>query len=196
MGDNFVHKLLGKLFGRTHSVQMLNGLLERSDSFVSRFRAWQHSESAMTSLDRIATVFWNVYNNVGTSTALHVYKSLPANGFYFNTRLGIPENEFDFILDEFCERVIKMDYSVYTSDRRYKEVSMGVERIDRHFLKPNAKQLPGGLINQSFGNVLLELSYINEHPRYLKCLVSIFSDRSFAEAQPFEVFAECLFSEN
>lgn len=196
MEDHFVNKILNKLFGKGQSsVQMLNSPLERGEEYLLRFKHWQSSEAASMTMNRIATVFWNVYNNMGTSTTMHVFKSLPANGFYFNSRLGIAAEEFDFILDEFSQRIIKMDYSVYTSDRKYKESSTGVERIDRHFLKPNPKVFSDGLINQNFGNVLLELSFINDRPRYLKCMVSIYSNRSFAEAKPFEVFAECLFSE-
>ena len=195
MAEKFVQKILDKLFGgkdEPDSLQMLDGVLERSDSFQNAFKHWSASSKAEDVISKISNIFWNVRRGIGFSPGLFVYTSPQANGFYFNSKLGISHRGFEFLLDEFRDRVLKMDYSVYTSDRKYVEVPAGIQRIDKHYLKPNPTPHPDGLFNQNYGNVLLELYSLNEKAQYLKCMVTVYSDRTFAEAEPFDTFAECL----
>lgn len=197
MAEKFVQKILDKLFGskdESESLRMLDGAIERSESFEKAFKDWSASSQADDIINNISNIFWNVRREVGFSPGLFVYTSPQANGFYFNSKLEISHSDFEFLLDEFRDRVLEMDYSVYTSDRKYVEVPAGIQRIDKHYLKPNPKTHPNGLANQNYGNVLFELYSLNEEAQYLKCLVTVYSDRTFAEAQPFEVFAECLFT--
>jgi len=197
MAENFVQKIIDKLFGtkgESDTIRMLDGPLERSESFEKAFQEWSASSKAHEIISNISNIFWNVRRGTGFSPGLFVYSSPQANGFYFNSKLGISNLGFEFLLDGFRDRVLEMGYSLYTSDRKYVEVPAGIQRIDKHYLKPNSKSHPDGLFNQNYGNVLLELYSLNEEPQYLKCMVSIYSDRSFAEAQPFEIFAECFFS--
>lgn len=195
MAEKFVQKILDKLFGNKDepdSLQMLDGVLERSEAFEEAFKRWSASYKAEEVIGKISNIFWNVRRGIGFSPGLFVYTSPQANGFYFNSKLEISQRGFEFLLDEFRDRVLKMDYSLYTSDRKYVEVPAGIQRIDKHYLKPNSKTHSDGLFNQNYGNVLLELYSLNEEAQYLKCMVTVYSDRTFAEAKPFEIFAECL----
>lgn len=197
MAENFVQKILDKLFGNkdeADSLRLLDGVLERSESFENAFEQWSASSKADDIIGKISNIFWNVRREIGFSPGLFVYSSPQANGFYFNSKLEISHLGFEFLLDEFRDRVLKMDYSLYTSDRKYVEVPAGIQRIDKHYLKPNPKAHPDGLFNQNYGNVLLELYSLNEKAQYLKCMVTVYSDHTFAEARPFEIFAECLFT--
>ena len=197
MAEKFVQKIIDKLFGNkdeSESLHMLDGVLERSESFERAFKEWSASSQAEDVISNISNIFWNVRREIGFSPGLFVYTSPQANGFYFNTKLGISHIGFEFLLDTFRDRVLAMDYSLYTSDRKYVEVPAGIQRIDKHYLKPNPITRPDGLLNQNYGNVLLELYSLNEQAQYLKCMVTVYSDRTFAEAQPFEIFAECLFT--
>lgn len=196
MADNFVQNIYEKLFGRNvseKSIEVLDGPLERSESYQQAFELWKASAKAEEILQSIANVFWNVRRDIAKSAGLFSYSSPQANGFYFNTKLGIAEPGFSFLLDAFRDSVIEMGYSLYTSDKKYVEVPAGIQRVDRHYLKPMNEAEHGDVYDQKYGNVLFELYSLNEEAQYLKCVVSIYSDRKFAEALPFEHFAEVLF---
>lgn len=196
MADNFVQNIYEKLFGRNESeksIMILDGPLERSESYNQAFELWKSSTKAEEILQSISNVFWNVRRDIAYSPGLFTYSSPQANGFYFNTKLGISEPGFSFLLDAFRDKTLELGYSLYTSDKKYVEVPAGIQRVDRHYLKPSVIAKTDGLNDQKYGNVLFELFYVNEEAQYLKCMVSVYSDRKFAEAQPFEQFAEALF---
>ena len=194
MADNFVQNIYEKLFGQSaKSITVLDGPLERSESYIKAFEQWKSSAKAEEILQGISNVFWNVRNDIAYSAGLFSFSSPQANGFYFNTKLGISEPGFSFLLDTFRDRTLEIGYSLYSSDTKYTEVPSGIQRIDRHYLKPASGTANGGVNDQKYGNVLFELFYLNEEAQYLKCMVSVYSDRKFAEALPFEHFAEALF---
>lgn len=196
MADNFVQNIYEKLFGRNgseKSVEVLDGPLERSDSYNEAFELWKASTKAEEILQSISNVFWNVRRDIAYSPGLFSFSSPQANGFYFNTKLGISELGFSFLFDDFRDNVIEMGYSLYTSDKKYVEVPAGIQRVDKHYLKPINTAEQSDVYDQKFGNVLFELYSLNEEAQYLKCMVSVYSDRKFAEALPFEQFAEKLF---
>ena len=195
MADNFVQNIVDKLFNRGDSknqAQALDGPLERSESFKGALGAWQKSERAEEILHKLSNVFWNVYRNIGNSPALYIYSSPQANGFYFNTKLGISDSDFNYLMDSFRDRVLDMGYAIYTSDTKYAEVPAGIQRIDKHYLKPLNQARAGDLADQKFGNVLFELYSLNEEAQYLKCMVTVYADRKFVKALSFEHFAEAL----
>lgn len=196
MADNFVQNIYEKLFGRNSSeksIEILDGPLERSDSYNEAFELWKASTKAEEILQSISNVFWNVRRDIAYSPGLFSFSSPQANGFYFNTKLGISELGFSFLFDDFRDNVIKMGYSLYTSDKKYVEVPAGIQRVDKHYLKPMNTSEQSKLYDQKYGNVLFELYSLNEEAQYLKCMVTVYSDRKFAEALPFEQFAEKLF---
>lgn len=196
MADNFVQNIYEKLFGRSasqKSVAVLDGPLERSDSYTAAFELWKASAKEEEMVQGISNVFWNVRRGIAYSPGLFSYSSPQANGFYFNTKLGITELGFSFLLDAFRDSVIAMGYSLYTSDKKYVEVPSGIQRIDRHYLKPINDANQGDVNDQKYGNILFELYSLNEEAQYLKCMVSVYSDHKFTKALPFEQFAEALF---
>jgi len=194
MGDNFVQNIIQKLFGRgdaDRGASILDGPLERSTVFDENFESWKQSDRATENLSKISNLFWNVKRKLVQSASVFTYSSPQANGFYFNTKIGIDPEEFHFILDFYRDRTIELGYSLYSSGTKFTEVPAGIQRIDKHYLKPlnnalNAEER----IDQKYGNVLFELYYLNEEVQYLKCMVSVYSDRKYSKAQPFESYAE------
>ncbi len=194
MADNFVQNIIRKLFGKEDSdkgVSILDGPLERSKVYKENFESWKQSDRATENLSKISNLFWNVKRKLVQSASVFTYSSPQANGFYFNTKIGIDPEEFHFILDFYRDQVIDLGYSLYTSGTKYAEVPAGMQRIDKHYLKPlNSALTLEERIDQKYGNVLFELYYLNEEVQYLKCMVSVYSDRKYTKALPFGDFAE------
>lgn len=196
MASEFVQNIIDKVFGRPNSTSddnFFSGPLERDAQFEKAFQFWKSSSASKEVLQKIRLAYSDVALNGKFRQDFHQYKSPQAKGFFINMRLGISPESFPFLMDLFKERVLECGYSVYTSDRKYKEVPTGMKSLDKHYLKPQLGVDIEVPINQRYGNVLLEYTAIDETPEYLKVMVSVYSDRNYRKAGAYEELLEILF---
>ena len=68
------------------------------------------------------------------------------------------------------------------------------KETEKFYFKPPL-QLPkeGELISQLYGNISLEKIRINHQPSYFKLLASVYSDRLYYDAKPFDELMDRLF---
>lgn len=192
--NDFVKNILSTLFGSNEPIGALNGPLVRKESFVKKYNSWKGSPPREDIYSRLSVLFEEVRFENEFRPEFYIYSSPQANGFYFNEKLRIDPIEFDFLLDSFRETILGMGYINYTSDVRYTEKSTGIQRIDRHYLKPEIDRAAGKPREQKFGNILLELYFLDDKPQYLKVMVSVYSDQNYKEPEGFDVFVKNLFS--
>lgn len=194
MSDNYVQSIIQKLFGKVDAdrgASILDGPLERSKNFEEEFEIWKKSDRASANLSKISNLYWNVKRGIVQSPAVFTYSSPQANGFYFNTKIGVDFDDFHFIFDFYRDGVQDLGYFLYSSGTKYIEVPAGIQRVDKHYLKPLNKELThNDRIDQKYGNVLFELYYLNEEVQYLKCMASVYSDRKYTVAQSFDDFVQ------
>jgi len=190
---NFTSRILNKLFSKKSNKEpLVSGKLERSDRYEENYSGWVESQ-----VGNILSELQQAYNKSNArglyNPAFHVYNSDQSNGFFFNYHMEFESEEFSYLLDYFKETVVDLGYTVYTSDTKYKDLESGVQKIDRHYLKPTQEgsEMP---MNQKYGNVLIELFILNDEVQYLKLMANIYSDRNFTEPKPFSEFLEKLLS--
>jgi len=199
MANEFVQNIIDKIFGKPSSTSddnFISGPLQRDDQFEKAFQFWKSSSASSKALEKIRSAYADVAINDTFRQDFHQYKSPQANGFFINMKLGIPQESFPMLMDLFKERVLDVGYSLYTSDRKYKEVPTGMKRIDKHYLKPQIGIDIEPPIDQRFGNILLEYTAIDETPEYLKVMASVYSDRNYRKASAYEELMEILFRDN
>jgi hypothetical protein len=87
-----------------------------------------------------------------------------------------------------------LGYEQVSLDRKLEEVNEQVKETEKFYFKPPL-QLPkeGELISQLYGNISLEKIRINQQPSYFKLLASVYSDRLYYDAQPFDDLMDRLF---
>lgn len=199
MASEFVQNIIDKVFGRPNSTSddnFFSGPLERDAQFEKAFQFWKSSSVSSEVLEKIRSAYEDVAVNEKFRQDFHQYNSPQANGFFINMRLGISPESFPFLMDLFKERVLECGYSVYTSDRKYKESALGrMKSLDKHYLKPQLGVDIEVPINQRYGNVLLEYTAIDETPEYLKVMASVYSDRNYRKAGAFGELMEVLLRE-
>jgi len=190
---NFTSRILNKLFSKKSNKEpLVSGKLERSDRYEQNYSGWVESQ-----VGNILSELQQAYNKSNArglyNPAFHVYNSDQSNGFFFNYHMEFESEEFSYLLDYFKETVVDLGYTVYTSDTKYKDLESGVQKIDRHYLKPTQEgsEMP---MDQKYGNVLIELFVLNDEVQYLKLMANIYSDRNFTEPKPFSEFLEKLLS--
>jgi hypothetical protein len=87
--------------------------------------------------------------------------------------------------DYLKEQVLQINYRTQISDARSYERPQWVESVQRHYLKPRPAQTEGGLFDQQFGNVMIELTFRNDHIHNLKFRATSYRDYQYTEVLEF-----------
>ena len=103
-------------------------------------------------------------------------------------------NSFSLLFLGLSRRIIALGYEQVSLDRKLEEVNDQVKETEKFYFKPPL-QLPkeGELISQLYGNISLEKIRINQQPSYFKLLASVYSDRLYYDAKPFDELMDRLF---
>lgn len=187
--------LLRRLFpsrSKGNEIPLDSGLLKRNPSEIEAYQSWFHSGDFKPLLASINRAYYLKVAGIDDQIKVQRYTSLEANGFYFTYRTDFGVREIQFLFDLFRDRVLDQGYYLYVSDRKAEEKGEKIITTHRHYLKPPNRQ--EGLTEQRFGNVLIELVWVDRQPSYLKVMAFIYQDSRFEEALPFDELAEHLLS--
>lgn len=120
----------------------------------------------------------------------NIYLTPHTRGIYFNENTGLNREVFAYLLDAMADKVEEKGYKRLRADSRYREVDMGIQQIDRYLFKPALQREPGEPVDQLYGNLTLELQYLNDAPKYLKLMSSVLGGQNFSE--PLDFHALCV----
>jgi hypothetical protein len=125
---------------------------------------------------------------------LHVFSSDYANGFAVSYDPPLNPHSFSLLFLALSRQILGLGYEQVSLDRKLEEVNDQVKTTEKFYFKPPL-QLPkaGELISQLYGNIALEKITIDNQPSYLKLLATVYSDRLYHNAQPFDELMDRLF---
>jgi hypothetical protein len=179
----WIDLLKQRLFGETveRTGQLHHGLLKRSPSFAARHAEWlSNGEFLARALE--LQEWLEREERYGDVDGMHLFSDAKATGFQFRCPEQWPEDSLEHLLDAFRDRVIALGYRIQLSDHRIDV--QGVHR-ERHYLKPDLQQMPeGGLLDQRYGNILLETWGGDHGARHFKVLATVYSDRLYSPPLP------------
>jgi len=200
---SFVNDLLGRLFPKQEREEtgddsgyrppFLAEKLERSPSFEQDFLLWQTGDEVTRILQVVEKAYDLKKEGISVQPETFLFKSEASNGFYFTPSDDIPSAHFPFLLDLFRDRVLELEYRLYSSDRLVKELPDHIQTTERHYLKPISDREHGQMANQRFGNVLMEYVMVDDQPSYVKVMAHTYSDSKFDHPLPFDVLKAHLF---
>lgn len=166
--------------------------LRRSTHYKNSYNTWKESSEAKSLLKAVERSYYLKKNHIQGEYALHLFQSASANGFALTHHPSLDPQTFQFLLDFWRDRMLALSYRLANTDRQIREKGNYVETIEKHYLKPPLSRNQAQA-DQRFGNVLLEYVLIDQQPSYLKVMVTVYSDRLFTEAQPFDELLDHLF---
>jgi hypothetical protein len=101
---------------------------------------------------------------------------------------------FPFLQDYFRDRVMRIGYNLYLSDRQTINRISHLEVVDRHVLRPHVPAFQfNDLPEQLYGTISIVVHYVDDRPLFLQITAETQSDKTFAPAFPFDELAEILF---
>jgi hypothetical protein len=91
---------------------------------------------------------------------------------------------------------LREGYILNIAERQFFNEKDHVKKVEKYYLKTPISRniIENQKIEQKFGNILLELIFINDKPLYLKLLATTYSDRMYNLPYPFENLLNVIFS--
>ncbi|MDQ3190797.1 MAG: hypothetical protein M3Q58_04315 [Bacteroidota bacterium] len=190
---SFFDDLFKKVFSKENNAQNIDVRenLIRRDDYINDYLKWKETNKPKEYLKVIKNTFKLKQSGVESDLHLSIYRSVYANGFFFSYNNDLDKNEFLYIFDYLKETILDLGYYLSTSDKRTREKNNYIEEIQKHYLKPQQKTYEG-VLEQLYGNVLIEHVAINNKPSYIKVMANIYSDSKFKKALEFDDFIEKL----
>lgn len=190
---SYIDDLLSKLFPRkSRHASVVHEIIRRSDDYLRRYEAWTGTEAGEW-MEEMGKAYYYKQAGIGHDMEVHLLHSPYANGFAVTLHNRVSRQQARFLLDQLRDRVVLSGYRLTQSDRRVTEKDNHAREVEKHYLKPPLNFRTES-IDQGFGNVSIELLFINNEPDILKLTASVYSDRLYQEPRPFDELADILFN--
>ncbi|TGD80479.1 hypothetical protein [Hymenobacter wooponensis] len=112
--------------------------------------------------------------------------------FFYDPSIG-PGN-FRHLFDFIRDRVVALGYNLSISDQRSVGHPTYTETIYKHFLKPQPRDCTQtGRCNQLYGNITIDLVFINGQPGFLRLFSNPFDNAIFTPAHTFDEMLAAIF---
>jgi hypothetical protein len=190
---SFAENLLKTLFARNpkNELKLDSGKLTRTEAEIQAYQLWK-TEFSAECLSEIARNFKLGKLDLRDDLQTVWFKNKSANGFHINLK-ALKTNGFEpwFLLQYFQEATLALGYRKYTSDFETREIGGNIYRTERVYLKPQYVLVEEDFtqkVKQLYGNILMELTF--NKGVHLKLLSTIYFDRNFTEALPFDQYLE------
>jgi hypothetical protein len=188
----FYEHLIHSLFPKDKEIS-IHEVLKRSQSFSTAYDQWKSSGKCSTERNAILRSYHYKISRLNAPLDIEVYHSPYANGLVIYPQKDKEPVAFEFMMEYIRETLEKKGYRLVHADRKMMEKGRKVTSLEKYYLKPPlSAETP---IDQKFGNVILELSFLNHSPIKFKMMANIYSDRLYTEPNPFEDLISLLFEQ-
>ncbi|HLU89703.1 MAG TPA: hypothetical protein VKZ51_07690 [Cyclobacteriaceae bacterium] len=190
----FINDLFKRLFKGQGGRLSHKENFSQSGEEQERIKHWMGSEAGK---EAFALIHKNYhYNKAGMRDypEVHILSSPYANGFAVTFEPPLTEETFSNLFFAFGVRILDMGYYRVSLDRRMVEEAEMVRTVEKQYLKPAVRPDPSLKMDQLFGNISVEKVMLDNKPAFLKVLVTVYSDRLYLNAKPFDTFMEKLFT--
>jgi hypothetical protein len=165
---------------------------ERSD-----LDAWLQLEESEQLLSLIYKNYHFKRSGIDAQPQVFIFESPYANGFAVTYDEPFDLQSFSRIFLAFSQRIIDLGYEQVSLDRKFEEINDQVKVTEKFYFKPPLQRLgTGDLIDQLYGNMTLEKVSVDNKPNFIKIMATVYSDRLYQDARPFDQLIDRLFQKN
>lgn len=196
--SKFLDDLFAKVFKPSEKTPMKvkeNFVIKEPEQ--SDLAAWIGSEEYRQLFDLIYKNYHYKRSGINDQPTVHLFSSPYANGFAVTYEDPFDTQSFSRVFLAFSQRLLALGYEQVSLDRKFEEINDQVKVTEKFYFKPPL-QLPGEgeLISQLYGNVSLEKVTVDNKPSYIKLLATVYSDRLYQDAKPFDLLMDGLFEKH
>lgn len=188
----FYDQLLNQLFPKDKEISV-HEVLKKSPQFFRTYDLWKSSRKCDIERNAIMESYHNKLSHLKTSLDMEIYHSPYANGMIIYPHTEKKPISFEFLMEFIREMLENEGYRLVHADRKMIEKGKQVSSLEKYYLKPPISSITP--IDQKFGNVILELSFLNHSPVKFKMLANIYSDRLYNKPRTFQDLITLLFEQ-
>ncbi len=194
----FFDEVFAKLFKKknTATVPVVHEQLVRSPKQEAAYQEWRSKDKHLELLETVADAMHKKKLGILSELDVHLLNTPYSNGIAISYHEKVGEEPFRNLFDYFKEYTLGLDYKLAQADRRILDKGTYEESIEKWYLKPAKLGADNELVNQLYGNVLLEHVLIDRKPSFIKLMVNVYQDRSYTKALDFDEYLENLFNSN
>ena len=161
---------------------------------MSDLESWIKSEGSSQLFSLIYKNYHFKRAGIDAHPQVHILDSPYANGIALTYEEPFDLKSFTRLFLGFSQRILALGYEQVSLDRKFEEINDQVKVTEKFYFKP-PMQLPvkGELISQLYGNVALEKVSIDNKPSFIKLLATVYSDRLYQDAKPFDQLMDRIF---
>lgn len=192
---HYFDKIWSQLFpqSRPSHLPILEEALLRSDTDKQNYWRWLNAGSYHKLLSDVREGYEQKKRNLpGSRLEVHILKSDQSNGIAITYPNHVQAAHFEHLFDLLRDRTQNLGYQHYTSGRRVFDRAKYIETIDKHYLKPPKQGLKEPPFDQQYGNILIELIWIDRRPSFMRLMAHVYSDHLFGKARTFDELLEHL----
>ncbi|GAA0880563.1 hypothetical protein GCM10009119_35330 [Algoriphagus jejuensis] len=193
--SNFFDDLLKNIFKPAEKAPMKvreNFVIRESEQLD--LTKWMDCAESETLFDLVYKNYHFKRTAIDAHPQVHILDSPYANGFAVSYEEPFDLKSFSRLFLAFSQRILALGYEQVSLDRKFEEIDDQVKMTEKFYFKP-PMQLPteGTLISQLYGNVALEKVSVDNKPSFIKLLATVYSDRLYQEAKPFDQLMDGIF---
>jgi len=188
--------IINKLFPQklADNKVVLNDVINRSDGYVSRYKQWVIDNTGKHFKEIEKSYQEKLINLDNSGLSVHLLQSKYSNGIAISyDEEFYSKEEFSFLFDLVADKINQLEeYRKVNSDFIIKEKKTFIETKEKHYLKPSVS-MKGKIVDQQFGNILIEHILIDDKPNYIKLMANIYSDSLYSKPKEFETLISFIF---
>lgn len=170
--------------------------LSRNEQEKHGFERWKLEDAKDNMVRYILQQYKLHHQNANYDlNALLFLNTTNSKGFILRYKgISTTKSEFQYLFDYLREQILQhLYYKKYLSDIREFARKDYVETIERHYVKPRflydeEKQI----VNQLYGNVIIEHTLYNQNPVEIKFMVNSYTDYKYTQVIPFNNLLEII----
>src|SRR5690606_4802253 len=189
-----VNKLLDHLFGGKKSPISHKENFSQTDEEIEQVKKWMASPEGRMAFEMITKAYRLQKAGLQDHPEILLLTSPYANGFAIVFEPSLTEKTFSDLFFAFGLRMLDLGYYRVGMDRTIREEVESVKATEKQYFKPSPPAVRSQKTDQIFGNVSIEKEMIDNKPRFLKVLVTVYSGQHYLDARPFDQFIEALFN--
>ncbi len=193
----FFNQILDDLFPDKSGKRdiLLHEPIKRSKNYIEDYSLWSDSFKRTDLLQSVYNSYELKKQGIAGSLKMHLFNSPTANGLAISYHESIDQKEFSYLFDWLGEQIYKLKYKRVNSDVTITSKKESIETLSRYYFKPKIDSTnTNGLIDQQYGNILIEHITIDNAPTLIRFIANNYQDRQYEKAEDFEKLAEFLFS--
>lgn len=181
---DFIDKLFGKPREAPtgHSNQpVIHEMISRSADELEAYEIWKFSSRMERVLQFTKMEYHkNLEEENLLGATFFTFQQPAAKGFILNYRNDIfSAMEFQHYFDYLKEKILELNYKLYTSDSRSFNRKDHAETIERHYLKPKYQLDEEEKFVQQYGNIIITQIMKDDKPAYIKFMCNHYHDRKY-----------------